>query len=58
MDQNGQMTDFGIKHRPTLVQIICGTKCDKNKRIFFQEEKVNKIELGIDNGPNRIGKCQ
>ncbi len=36
------------KNRLTLGQIISGTKCDRDKLIFFmQKEGVNKIELSI-----------
>ncbi len=49
MLQNGQMTDLW-KIRPTLGQIIFGTKCDRDKLIFSAEKKVNKIALGIKKG--------
>ncbi len=35
MFQNGQITYFCGKMRPTLGQIISGTKCDRDKPIFF-----------------------
>ncbi len=38
---------FVRKIRPMLDKIISGTKCDRDKLIFFlQKERVNKIELG------------
>ncbi len=46
-----------MKNRPTLSQIISGTECDRNKPIFSAERLVNKIELGIKEGPNGIRKC-
>ncbi len=51
---------FLWKIRPTLGQIISGTKCDKGKPIFFfcRKRWVIKIKLGIKKGPNGIGKCQ
>ncbi len=32
---------FLWKNRPTLGQIICGTKCDRDKLIFSAEQGVN-----------------
>ncbi len=48
---------FG-KNRPTLGQIISGTKCVEKNRFFLQNEGVNKIKLGIIKEPNGIRKCQ
>ncbi len=61
MFENGQMIYLGdkLKIKPMLGQIIFGTKCDRDKPIFFlQKEGVNKIELGIRKEPNGIRKCQ
>ncbi len=49
--QTCQMTDFCEKNRPTLGQIISGTKCDKRNIFFLQKERVSKIELGIKRDP-------
>ncbi len=40
-----------MKNRPTLGQIISGTKCERDKVFFLQKERVNKIGLGIKKGP-------
>ncbi len=43
---------FGKNIWPTVGQIF-GTKCDRDKQIFFQQKKVvNMIEFGIQKGPN------
>ncbi len=42
---------FLWKNRPTLGQITSGTKCDRDKPIFLQIERVNKFELGIKMDP-------
>ncbi len=34
MLQNVQLTDFFLNIRPTLGQIISGTKCDRDNPIF------------------------
>ncbi len=49
---------FWWKTRTTLDQIISGTKCDRDKLIFYIERRVNKIELVITKVSNGIGKCQ
>ncbi len=41
------------KNRPTLDQIISGTKCDRDKPFFLQ--KLDRV--GHKKGPNGIGKC-
>ncbi len=43
---------FMWTNRPTLGQIISGTKCDRDKQIFFlHKEGVNKIDLGVKRDP-------
>ncbi len=36
--QKCQITDLCKKNRPTLGQIISGTKCDRDKQIFSAEK--------------------
>ncbi len=37
--QKCQMTDFCEKNRPNLGQILSGTKCDRDKHIFFHRKR-------------------
>ncbi len=51
---------FLWKIRPTLGQIISGTKFDKRQTddYFLVEREGQKEGIGIEKGPNGIGKCQ
>ncbi len=42
-----QRENFGEKLDPDVGQIISGTKCDRDKPIFFQKKEVTNIKLGI-----------
>ncbi len=45
------MTDLGEFFLSTFGQIVCGTKCDRDKPFFSAKKGVHKIKLGIKRDP-------
>ncbi len=51
------MTDFYEKIDQLYVKLSLEQNVIETNRVFVQAEEVNKIELDINKGPNRIGQC-